>query len=749
MLEQMVGKIAELFSAQACYVTLWDAERELPYPLASFGMPSSRYRSFQVEPGEATLTASALRVGRPLAIQNVFHSPYVSARIAASLPMPSALVLPLIAAEERLGAVIVAFEKEHVFTNEELAQGEQAAGLIALAVAEARFLISERRQRELAEALRDAGSALSSTLDFETVLDRLLDQIARVVVSDASNLSLVEGDTIRVARMRGYERLGERVAASMAELSLSISETPNLRRMLETGLPLVIPNTHEDPSWLQIEASSATGSWAGAPIIVQDNVIAFFSLDKVEPGFYGQEDAARLAAFAGQAGLALQNARLFAETQRRARELNLLNRVIAAAASAQEEMEVLFSGCRELAHFFDVPQAALALLDADQQAETVVAEYLGPGRPPAMGAKIPVAGNPAMRELLDSGEPIAIHDVASHPATRPIADVLRQRASVSMLIVPILVRGQAVGTLGIDSLVHREFTAEEIELAATVGEELGRALETARLYDQLRSHAAELEQRVVDRTRELAEANVRLQELDRLKSKFVSDVSHELRTPITNLALYVELLRRGKPEKREGYLTVLSEQTNRLGRLIEDILSLSRLELGRDQMQFLPVDLNTLITQVMDAHRLRAEAKGLALDFQPAAGLPAVCADAGQLTQVISNLLANAINYTTDGGVFLRTLLAAGGEVGLEIADTGSGIDPEDLGHLFERFYRGRLTSQSAIPGTGLGLAIVKEIVDLHGGRIEVASEIGVGSTFAVWLPACHDTQEEPVSQPL
>jgi PAS domain S-box-containing protein len=748
MLERVAAKVAELFLAQACFVSLWDEERGISVPAASFGVPTVVYQQFTAEPGEEALTLRALEGGRPLAVEDVLTTSFLSPRIASHVPMPSALVLPLIAAGERLGAVVVAFAERHAFTPSEIAQGEQAAGQIALAVAEARLLVSEREQRALAEALRESGVVLSSTLDFEAVLDRLLDQIGTVVAYDAGNVALVENGRTRIARMRGYERFGPHVPALVSALQLPIAETPNLSLMAETARPMVVSNTHEDPNWLHLEASEGTGSWAGAPIIVHGEVIAFFSLDKAEPGFYRQEDAKRLAAFAGQAGLALQNARLFAEAGRRARELNLLNRVIAAAASARDELDVLTTGCYELAHFFGVPQAALALLDADGQTATVVAEFLAPGRPSGMGARIPMASNPALGPLLESAQPVAIYDVATHPVTRPILELLAQRGSLSILIVPIVVRGQVVGTLGIDSLTYREFSAEEIGLAKTVGEQLGRALETARLYDQLRAHAAELEQRVLARTRELAEANVRLLELDRLKSKFVSDVSHELRTPITNLALYLELLRRGKPEKRETYLTVLSEQAGRLGRLVEDILNLSRLELGRDKLQLVPVELNSLVRQIVGSHRLRAEAKGLALRFVPAADLPVIGADAGQLTQVLSNLLANAVNYTEKGSIHLRTRVGAGGEVGLEIRDTGSGIDPDDMPHLFERFYRGRHISQSNIPGSGLGLAIVKEIVDLHGGRIEVSSQPNNGSTFTVWLPALM-SGAEAARQPL
>lgn len=677
------------------------------------------------------------QTGRPLNIKNYQKWPHHVSYLKEAASFVAVLTVPLIWKDEVIGVIqVLDSSADRHFSEANLDLLTLFANQATLAVQNTQLLETEREQRELAEALRQAGTILSETLDFDTILDRLLDQIARVVPYDAANVSLVENGTMRVARMRGYERLGETIAEAVATMRLEIATTPNLRRMAATGRPLVIPDTRASKDWLSIDASSATGSWAGAPVRVQDQVIAFFSLDKIESNFYREEDAARLVAFAGQASLALQNARLFEEARRRARELNLLNRVIAASNSTQDEIELLQSGCTELALFFDVPQAAIALMDESQAYETVVAEYLAPGRPSALGARIPILGNPAMQELLSHSQPLAVLDVASHPTTSPIQEVMSERGSVSLLIVPIMVRGQVVGTLGIDSLVARDFTAEEIKLAKTVGEELGRALETARLYERLRNYAADLERRVAERTSELAQANERLKELDQLKSKFVSDVSHELRTPITNLSLYLDLLHRGKPEKRDSYLAVINEQTARLGRLIEDILNLSRLELGQEKIAFEATDINSLVSQVIAAHHLRAEAAGLRLLFTPDISLPPAKVAQNQLNLALSNLVANAINYTENGFVHVQTrYLPASGELYIQVADTGIGIDSEDQAHLFERFYRGHRISQSNIPGTGLGLAIVHEVVELHHGRIELSSQPGQGSTFHIWLP--------------
>lgn len=224
-------------------------------------------------------------------------------------------------------------------------------------------------------------------------------------------------------------------------------------------------------------------------------------------------------------------------------------------------------------------------------------------------------------------------------------------------------------------------------------------------------------------------------ELDRLKDLFVSDVSHELRTPTTNISLYLELMETATPNKQVEYLGVLKEQTRLLMKLVEDILDLSRLAIGKTRkIEFTDVDLNNLVEQVITAHRPLAEASGLELVFEPVMDLSPIWGEPNQLARVINNLISNAIRYTTHGGVYVQTYEEQG-DVCLDVKDTGIGISPDDQAHIYERFYRGQQVRQSKVHGTGLGLAIVKEIIDLHESEIYMQSEVGNGSTFTIRFP--------------
>lgn len=255
---------------------------------------------------------------------------------------------------------------------------------------------------------------------------------------------------------------------------------------------------------------------------------------------------------------------------------------------------------------------------------------------------------------------------------------------------------------------------------------------------------AELEQRVAERTAaleqrsaELLAANARLTELAQLKSKFIADVSHELRTPVTNLALYASLLQRGKPEKRDKYLETLAGQITLLSGLVGDILDFGRLAIPQAGPAFGPVDLNAVVAEVVEIQRPRAEAGGLELCFKPGDGLPSVQGDVPGLRRVVENLVVNAISYTPAGLVEVATSENESPPgVRLSVRDTGVGIGPVDLPHIFARFYRGQGVGQSNLAGAGLGLPIVKEIVDAHRGTIGVETEPGRGSTFLVDFPA-------------
>ncbi|MEE8120266.1 MAG: PAS domain S-box protein, partial [Anaerolineales bacterium] len=233
-----------------------------------------------------------------------------------------------------------------------------------------------------------------------------------------------------------------------------------------------------------------------------------------------------------------------------------------------------------------------------------------------------------------------------------------------------------------------------------------------------------------------------LKEIDRLKTRFVSDVSHELRTPLTNIRLYLDLIARVTDRgKIERYLKTLSRESDRLANLIDDLLSLSRIDVGTTQLQRRPMNVNDLLRSLGEDRKSLAAKQGLQLETEITPDLPEIQGDERLLSQVFTNFLTNAMTYTQKGGkITLRTRLEiddAGEWVIVEIEDTGLGISLEEQSEIFMRFFRGAASKSTGAPGTGLGLSICKEIAHLHDGHITVTSEgvPGKGSCFSVWLP--------------
>jgi signal transduction histidine kinase len=240
---------------------------------------------------------------------------------------------------------------------------------------------------------------------------------------------------------------------------------------------------------------------------------------------------------------------------------------------------------------------------------------------------------------------------------------------------------------------------------------------------------------------DLRVAYERLQELDRVKDTFISNVSHELRTPIANLRLYHYLLTEN-PDKQAHYLSTLQRETERLEYIVEDLLYLSRMDREHKELMLEPLDLNVLTGVFLADHAALAESKGLILTLEQAPGPLTIQGNRGMLERVLSVLVTNALSYTPEGGrVTVRTharQMDGAHWAGFSVSDDGPGISPDEMSHLFERFFRGKAARKANVPGTGLGLAIVKEIVERHKGRVDALSEgePGKGVTFTVWLQA-------------
>ena len=591
-----------------------------------------------------------------------------------------------------------------------------------------RIEVAEREQRALAEALRDTAAALNRTLDYDEVLERILTNVGRVVPYDRANVMLIESGYACIVQGRGY---GEHHEAVL-KLRFSIADTHNLHAMLETGEPFTIPDTRAYFGWLNRPETSSALSYIGAPIRLGKEVIGFLNLDSLTPGAFAPFHVERLQAFADQAATAIKNARLYRESQERNRRLALLNQ-ITRIGTATLDMKILLQSLADSA--VDViggDGCFITLWDATRQQAIPAAAY-GLQRDSYPRQEPSGPDQPTLtRTALETGRPLVVEDVLATPYAIK-GGYFESHGVRSALTLPLQADGSDVGALIISFREIHRFTPEEIAWAEQAADLIALAISKAQAY-------AEMEQRVEERTAELRAANARLQALGRIKDEFVANVSHELRTPIASLKLYHDLLRRN-PQERVRYAERLERETRRLEQLVEDLLHLSRMEQGQVDLEPGPVDLNALAEQYALDRALLAEERGLRLSLDAQPGVPPVWADAQLLGQALSALLTNALNYTPRGGqvtLMTRTTTRESGQwAGIGVADTGPGIPAEEQPHLFERFYRGQAARETSAPGTGLGLSIAREIIERHGGEIEVISAgvPGQGATFIIWLP--------------
>jgi signal transduction histidine kinase len=227
-------------------------------------------------------------------------------------------------------------------------------------------------------------------------------------------------------------------------------------------------------------------------------------------------------------------------------------------------------------------------------------------------------------------------------------------------------------------------------------------------------------------------------ELDRMRDAFVATVSHELRTPLTSISGFLEMMQEEEQDLGESgkrYLDVIRRSTNRLHSLVEDLLLIAQIEARRVELQLAPVDVAELMSRAIEAIRPTADDKGVTLAVvtdHP----PMVRGDSNRLTQVLDNLVSNAVKFTNDGGKVSVNISAINGDVRLVVADTGIGVPLEEQGQVFSRFFRASTATRLAIPGTGLGLAISRALVEQHGGTITFTSQEGEGTQVIVTLPS-------------
>jgi signal transduction histidine kinase len=316
---------------------------------------------------------------------------------------------------------------------------------------------------------------------------------------------------------------------------------------------------------------------------------------------------------------------------------------------------------------------------------------------------VPMEGSVA-GEVVQTGEPIVVQDAGQDPRRYRKADEQSSFHTRSLLAVPLVVRGNVIGVLeAVNKLEGAEFSSEDIEMMTVLGHQAAVAVQNALLFQQ---------------------------------SDLVAEIVHEMRTPLVSIMGYADLMQRPDATLTQcrQFADVIQSEADRLNELAGNYLDLAKLESGRAALDHEAVDLNTVTRMALGVLAPQADAKQIGLTVDMPGSLPQVIGDAQRLHQVVLNLVGNAIKYCSAGDNVTITATTAEDVISVGVSDTGPGIPAEALPHLFERFYRVP-GSESKAGGSGLGLTISKQIVEAHGGHIDVSSQEGQGTTFTFTLP--------------
>ncbi len=422
----------------------------------------------------------------------------------------------------------------------------------------------------------------------------------------------------------------------------------------------------------------------------------------------------------------MRNAGLYADSQRRLRDMSALVDMAKHVTGNLHLESVLQTTVQSLRRLLNARASTITMLNDDRN-ELIVKAADGV-EPEYMHAHMKLEGS-ISGKVIKEGKLVYTRDAHKDPEFLFFDLVVR-----SLLAVPLVIRDEPVGTLTVDSDQANAFSESDKQLMTIAAAQVSVAMANARLFEELERRA-----------QELAVAYEELKESDRLKDELVQNVSHELRTPLTFVKGYVDLLMDGDrglltPEQQE-YLQIVSDKTDDITRIIEDIITLQRIDSGNLQLE--TVAMVDLLHTAVAGHGMVAEKKGLTVRMAPTQVEGMVNIDKGRINQVVDNLIGNAIKFSPDGGVITVSLLEQDNIVCVSVTDQGIGMAADKHQRIFERFYQIDGSSRRRFGGTGIGLAIVKRIIDAHHGKIWVESELSKGSSFLFTLPKAQVAQAD------
>jgi signal transduction histidine kinase len=648
------------------------------------------------------------------------------------------LAVPLLREGAPIGVIVVIRMEIRPFTDKQIDLVATFADQAVIAIENVRlFQELQVRNRDLTEALEQQTATAeilraisASPTDVQPVFEIIAERAVNLSGGEVSAVSRFDGELIQLVAIHGMTPEGvEAVRRSFPQRSSAESVTA---RTIRKRAVVHIPDVLADPDYQYKDTALAVRyrGALGVPMLREGQVIGAVFVARAMAGHFGDRQVALLKTFADQAVIAIENVRLFQELQARTRELarsvdelKALGEISQAVSSTLDLQTVLTTIVTRAVQISGTSGGAIYEYDETTQefhlrathgieAELIDARRAAPIR----------LGEGAVGKAATTRAPVQVPDildehVAVASRVRPIAVRLGYR---SLLAVPLLFEERIVGGLFVSRKEPGSFSPEVVNLLQTFAAQSVLAIQNARLF------------------RELAEKGRELELASRHKSQFLANMSHELRTPLNAILGYTELILDNiygevAPRIRE-VLERLHKSGHHLLGLINDVLDLSKIEAGQLTLALADYSLPQVVQTVVTAMEALAAEKHLALKVHLPPDLPPGRGDERRLTQVLLNLVGNAIKFTEAGEVRVE-VTAGDGVFRVAVADTGPGIAAADQAKIFEEFQQAAGPGAPRKGGTGLGLAIAKRIIALHGGQIGVSSRLGQGSTFWFTLP--------------
>ena len=743
------GDLAPVFDAMldkatslcdAAFGILWSFDGEFAKAAALHQVPPAFAEFWRepIRPGPDTGPGRMMRGEDALAIDDVtamaaYQSGEPLVRVVGDLGgARSIMIAPLRKEEATLGAITIYRQEVRPFTDKQLALLENFAAQAVIAMENARLITETREALDQQTATAEVLQVINSSPgDLVPVFDAMLDKAMHLCQASFGQLNTYEGGRFYTVAMRG-------VPAPLTEFRKNnppdYGPGTGPARILAGERIVHTLDLKEGDAYQAGEPNRrALVDLGGArtslllPLLKEEAVVGTIMIYRQEVRAFSEKQIALLQNFAAQAVIAIENARLLGELRERTddlarsvEELKVLGEVGQAVSSTLDLHSVLVT----------ILNRSIALAGADAG---VIFRYSRAERAfrfvEAVGWD--EATVDAVRDLDVAETVTALGDAVANRAPMQIPDLLQRPSNPlrdsavaagfhSALIVPLVGADRIMGATILERRAAGEFPEATIRLMQALASQSVLAIQNARLF------------------REIADKSEQLAQASQHKSQFLANMSHELRTPLNAILGYTELMADGiygeLPQRATGVLERVQNNGKHLLALINDVLDLAKIEAGQLAMTLEDYAMPDVVQSVVSATEGMATTKGLKFTADIAPGLPPGRGDARRLSQVLLNLVGNAVKFTDVGEVAIGAM-AENGNFVLTVRDTGPGIAAADQGKIFEEFQQVDNSNTRKKGGTGLGLAISKRMVEMQGGTISVDSELGHGATFRVTLP--------------